>query len=1226
MTKCKTIDISEAPKIPHEIIQAVNDKKLAVFIGAGVSRLLGCWGWDKLASELINCCFENGYINFKEKETIGYMNDQKKVITMCYGILNSKGKEELFYEKMEEALKGDKQKIKNKNIYDEISDFNALYITTNADEHFDNKFLPGNIKYKIEDLDKDKLNKDKLYHIHGSIKDRKSLVFKVEEYIKRYNEPKFIKFMNKISSVYTILFIGYGLAEFEILDFLVSKFYTGGDKKSKHYALVAYFKGEENICEYEQFYYEKLGINIVPYAKDTLGYDQLYEVIKKWRNDINVLSIVLQQSFKYIKECVENFDEKNVENVLQKIKNNKSLQDGFFNQLAVTDKPNLWFQELKNQGYFLPNKNPTPIEDKYNKGYYSIPKWNVLEFLFNVSDKNTKNQDTDITKLLIEIVDGIIAYEENEKNRIENWRTNNIIIKIIMNLPQDKIGEKYTNFIITSLKSKWNNGFLESTLAEYELAKILNQEQMLKLLKNILEINSINNRYINPVIDIYWLQQILNKNKDTMGEEYPFDAANIGLNKLKSIIENDKDSYICYLINHIDSIENDDDGLGTTYEKELINFTRDMLQYCSPKEMSEKIKKMINSNYAIYRRLAIYIINYHYEKLKDIFWGLEKNPLEDYESKYEIYRLLEDKSEIFNKYEMDKIIYWIENKKYFIPEDYKNDEEMKKLGIAYNKKEFLYPLLNSKNQKVISLYNKYNKINPIQVEHLRERYKVSIGQVKYISPLKVENLEKMTIEQICKFLNDFKGSNDFEEPSEEGLAETFEKYIIHNFSKEVNNLNDYLDIPIIYQDVVISAFNKIDLANNSLYIEKILNFIEKLSEKRYISLKSENDYRKSSLISLVRFIESGLLDVNYLNYNNLREIKYILIKIIENVKEKDVVYSDYITNALDTIKETSYIALVKYSLKVANIKYSDKKIKWENDVKELFNCNLDKEKETSLNYSAVLGMYLPQLMYLDEQWVVLNIDRIFDEKLEKYWQAAMESYLGYSNFDLETYRLMKNHNHYEKGLITNFNHKGINERMIQHVCIGYLNGEESLEEKTSLIVKLLDKQEIKSLEHVVEFILTAKNENIDTNMKLRIKELWRKFIFVLENNSEYEEAQKLLFELCKWINLIDVLDEDVVMWVKKYIKNCRHNYETYWIIKGLLKHAIKEPNMVAEIYLVMIENEIYPRYENEIRILITMFYNNGLKKQADEISNSYLSKGMKFLQDIYYKFNKADKF
>ena len=208
----------------------------------------------------------------------------------------------------------------------------------------------------------------------------------------------------------------------------------------------------------------------------------------------------------------------------------------------------------------------------------------------------------------------------------------------------------------------------------------------------------------------------------------------------------------------------------------------------------------------------------------------------------------------------------------------------------------------------------------------------------------------MTVEQICKFLNEFKGSNDFEEPSEEGLAETFEKYIIHNFSKEINNLNDYLDIPIIYQDAVISAFNKIDLGNNSVYIERMLDFLEKLSEKFYINLNSENDCIKSSLISLIRFMDDYLLKIDNLYYDKvLKKIKYILIKILENVKEEDVVCSDYITSALNTIRGNCYIALVKYSLKVAKVKFSNEEIKWENDVKELFTHNLDKEKETSLN-------------------------------------------------------------------------------------------------------------------------------------------------------------------------------------------------------------------------------------------------------------------------------------
>jgi len=49
--------IYEIPKVPKEIVDAVNNQTLAVFIGAGVSRLIGCMGWDQLATNLVNRCF-----------------------------------------------------------------------------------------------------------------------------------------------------------------------------------------------------------------------------------------------------------------------------------------------------------------------------------------------------------------------------------------------------------------------------------------------------------------------------------------------------------------------------------------------------------------------------------------------------------------------------------------------------------------------------------------------------------------------------------------------------------------------------------------------------------------------------------------------------------------------------------------------------------------------------------------------------------------------------------------------------------------------------------------------------------------------------------------------------------------------------------------------------------------------------------------------------------------
>ena len=44
------------PLIPPEILEAVNTKTLAVFVGAGVSRVMGCMGWDELSRRLVKRC------------------------------------------------------------------------------------------------------------------------------------------------------------------------------------------------------------------------------------------------------------------------------------------------------------------------------------------------------------------------------------------------------------------------------------------------------------------------------------------------------------------------------------------------------------------------------------------------------------------------------------------------------------------------------------------------------------------------------------------------------------------------------------------------------------------------------------------------------------------------------------------------------------------------------------------------------------------------------------------------------------------------------------------------------------------------------------------------------------------------------------------------------------------------------------------------------------------
>ena len=113
-----------------------------------------------------------------------------------------------------------------RNIYLELHGLRGLYITTNVDNCFHNKFEQFNIVYKEHDLKRSisdgKIDKSKLYQIHGSLLGPNTLVFTVSDYLKKYQNEQLKSFMKTLFSTYTVLFVGYGLEEFEVLDYLIS--------------------------------------------------------------------------------------------------------------------------------------------------------------------------------------------------------------------------------------------------------------------------------------------------------------------------------------------------------------------------------------------------------------------------------------------------------------------------------------------------------------------------------------------------------------------------------------------------------------------------------------------------------------------------------------------------------------------------------------------------------------------------------------------------------------------------------------------------------------------------------------------------------------------------------------------------------------------------------------------------------------------------------------------
>lgn len=1231
--------IYKIPNVPSEIVEAVNNENLAIFIGAGVSRLIGCMGWDQLAQNLVNRCFstkkEDGSscINFKEKDTLFQNNDHKKTITICHHLLKQNDFEDIFYEELEKSLKADEELLKSENIYDELYGLRGLFITTNADQHFDSKFNPKQIVYNKEDFNPLKIDRTRLYHIHGSILDKNSLILTVPQYIQRYNDPQFRKFLKEIFDKYVVLFVGYGMAEFELLDFMISKFDSNKGRELKHFILLPFYKGEDNILEFEQYYYNSIGISVQGYEKDERGYSQLYEVIKSWNSEINQTSTYLYDSYQEIEDVANNYEKNRANRIFQIIKNDKPQKDYLFKKLASSSNPYPWLKSLKEKGYFNPGNNPPPQEVQDKKGYFTIPYWNILGYLENVASQNAKNPSDEITELLLDIINSIANYRNEKGERIENYRTDWIIVKIIFTLPIEKVTKEHIEFIGTTLKSKWGMTLVSAEIGITVLPELINSkatELVLKLIDVILEYQKTNrettDKYIS-VMDKHWLNKALKKHKPAIAKLCGIEAAKIAIKKMLAITNEDRSQFNNIWIPTIE------DHLQTSfpdrYQCQLVHFVRDIFELSESSRIGEEINDLLNKEHPIFKRIALYIINYHYKDLNDLFWNWEGNPLDEGLLKHELYELLKANCSSFSKKQIKHVLEWIESKKYYIPDEIKDDKKHIEKIRAYRKREWLSALLETKDPDVISPYEKYGEINPAELDHpgfdsWSESWAGTISPIK-----KVELLNKSN-EEIAKYLINYKEDEGWRKPSKEGLSESLRNGVSENPEKFANDMKPFLSVQRLYQHALLWGLSEAWRAKKDFTWEGILNFVFQIVEsddfwnEKYE--KKSYNYRNWIISQIAELIEDGTKDDNHsFDAKLLPQAEKILLLLAEKTESDLSEMNDLVTSVLNSSKGKIFSAMINYSLRCARLIKSKQEERWVKAIKEDFDKRLDRKVESSLEFSLTLSEYLAYISYLDKKWVIDNINQIFLEDNDIHWKAAFTGYLFYSSIVYKDhYFLLRENGHYTKALQTEFSDAHITERLVQHICIGYLEDWEKLDDKTSLISKLIENRNVNQLSAIVNFFWMLQNKLTD-KIRAKVKSIWKVLFELLSQNEENPEYQKIISNLSEWLSLIDEIDEQALEWLKLSAKYIQADVNISFFIEYLLKHAEKSPAKVGEIYLEMLNVDVYPDYKKEnIKEIVRILYDQGQKDIANKICNLYGAKGFDFLRTIYEEHRNDD--
>jgi len=291
------------PDVPEEILYAAQRGKLAVFVGAGVSCLAGSPDWNGFANGMLKKEVEKGSganITNAELDQISHLNPKIK----------------LFIARETGSLSSDDYKVvlePNKlthvlgiSVYQDIHSISNQIVTTNYDTWLDSP-LPAKVEipksdqeeakhepsekkvfYKSEEITPLILHENSyVVHLHGSLNEPDTMVMTTADYIQHYKREDsnpIPSFLDELFNNRTVLFVGYGLGELEILEFILSK----KGSSSRHFILQGYYSHQNWLSKHMGSYFnEECQVRLIPFNMDSKGYEALADVLNDWATQIN---------------------------------------------------------------------------------------------------------------------------------------------------------------------------------------------------------------------------------------------------------------------------------------------------------------------------------------------------------------------------------------------------------------------------------------------------------------------------------------------------------------------------------------------------------------------------------------------------------------------------------------------------------------------------------------------------------------------------------------------------------------------------------------------------------------------------------------------------------------------------------------------------------------------------------------------------------------------------
>jgi hypothetical protein len=321
-------ELLSIPEVPKGLREAAIRGNLILFVGAGASRLAGCPGWDEFANGTLRQLIESGKLSYSQFDQIKHLSPRIK-LSMATAISTDNGVT-IDYEALLHSTPKREHK-KGQRLYNSLFALANIFVTTNYDTWLDERIaepspaaIPTPVPSTSSPASKMRVIWDvnefipaalslpnTVVHLHGSIRNPNSMILTTHNYIQHYandrlsgdsaRENRVLTFLGHLFDHKTVLFVGYGLEELEVLEYVILKARPApgtARREAKHYLLEGFFSHQHTLLRsLENYYLSQCGIQLIPFLRDSKDRDQVLDVLEDFAQRIPASApLVLQKT------------------------------------------------------------------------------------------------------------------------------------------------------------------------------------------------------------------------------------------------------------------------------------------------------------------------------------------------------------------------------------------------------------------------------------------------------------------------------------------------------------------------------------------------------------------------------------------------------------------------------------------------------------------------------------------------------------------------------------------------------------------------------------------------------------------------------------------------------------------------------------------------------------------------------------------------------------------